>query len=223
MSFLRRLLEEVAEGRRSVEEALRLLRDFPYSEGPEVRADTHRALRRGFAEAVYGPGKTPEQVCEMVTRLRKYAEPELVTRATAEQVTALKDRWADVEWHPRARVAVVGKKAKPMDFRVAVVTAGTSDLPVAEECAVVAEALGLQVTRVADVGVAGLHRLLAELPRSRSAQAVVVVAGMEGSLPGGVAGLVEAHENPVLLRTLRKAFCLARLGSGYAVAHPEPC
>ena len=156
----------------------------------DARPDLHRERRTGQAEAIYGPGKTPEQVRALVAALAAASDgPVFVTHATAEQHAAAAEAAPDAEFHERARLVVVGRREASPAGTVLVVTAGTSDLPVADEAAVVAESLGLKVERLADVGIAGVHRVLAEREAIEAADAVIVVAGMEGALPSLIAGL----------------------------------
>ena len=153
--------------------------------------DAHRALRKGFPEVVFGAGKTPEQVVKIAGKLLE-AEPHvLVTRITALHARALRRKFKDAVHHKLARCVTIDSKPLPKrPGAIAVVCAGTSDLPVAEEAAVTAEIMGNRVERVNDVGVAGVHRLLSRLDGIQRANVVIVVAGMEGALPSVVAGLV---------------------------------
>jgi NCAIR mutase (PurE)-related protein len=189
---LKSLLQSVKEGRTSPEEAAARLATLPYEDLGFAKVDHHRALRRGFPEAIFGAGKTPEQVAAIVERIAARRQRVLVTRTTAEvhrQVAAVRP---EALWHEAARCVTVesGPRAA-LPGRIAVLAAGTSDLPVAEEAAVVADFHGATVDRVYDVGVAGLHRLLDRTETIRGADVVVVVAGMEGALPSVVAGLVD--------------------------------
>jgi NCAIR mutase (PurE)-related protein len=156
-----------------------------------AQVDAHRALRKGFPEVVFGAGKTPEQVVKIAGKLLE-AEPHvLVTRITVLHARALRRKFRDAAHHKLARCVTIDRK--PLRKRpgaIAVVCAGTSDLPVAEEAAVTAEIMGNRVERVNDVGVAGVHRLLSRLDGIQRANVVIVVAGMEGALPSVVAGLV---------------------------------
>ena len=188
---LRELLGRVARREVSPEEALERLAHLPFVVGEGVMADTHRALRTGEAEAVYCPGKTPAQAASAFGALASGGGPVLATRAEEAHVQAILAAVPGAVAHPEARMVVL-PGAPEACGTVAVVCAGTSDLPVAEEAAVTAEALGAGVIRVRDVGVAGLHRLLLHLAVLRTAGAVIAVAGMEGALPSVVAGLVAA-------------------------------
>ncbi|HEX6971529.1 MAG TPA: nickel pincer cofactor biosynthesis protein LarB [Limnochordia bacterium] len=159
-----------------------------------ARLDLERAARLGHAEVVYAAGKTPEQLAEILAGLAEASDrPVLATRASPEAFAAVRRAVPQAEYHPLPRAIVVAAhKAPPPVGRIAVVSAGTADLPVAEEAALTAELLGSRVERIWDVGVAGLHRLLRRLEEIRRANVVIVVAGMEGALPSVVGGLVDA-------------------------------
>jgi len=189
---LRELLEEVWAGRVSPEEALKRLRGLPFEDIGFARIDHHRALRRGFPEVVFCRGKTPEQVAEIARRMAKRGTF-LATKADEEMARAVREVLPDVEYYPQAGMLV----RKGPDFRkrsgvAAIVSGGTSDLPVAEEAALTVEVMGHRVERVYDVGVAGIHRLLAHWELLQRADVLVVVAGMEGALASVVGGLVAA-------------------------------
>jgi hypothetical protein len=186
---LAELLEGVADGRTPPAEALQRLRDLPYERLPFALVDHHRELRTGLAEAVYAPGKTPEQVRDIAVALAsRPGGAVLVTRATPDQAAAVRGALPEAEHDERTGLVVV-RSAEPTGGSVAIVTAGTADLPVAEEAARTAEALGLEVGRVNDVGVAGVHRLLDHRGELEAVDCLVVVAGMEGALASAVAGL----------------------------------
>ena len=191
---LETLLAEVAAGRLSPAAAVDRLRHLPYEDLEFARIDHHRALRQGQPEVVFCEGKTVEQVLAICARLAEVNGSFLGTRCSAAQAEALAARFPQAAWHPLARVMVhPAPAARPPGHAagtILVISAGTSDLPVAEEAAVVAEAFGHRVSRLADVGVAGLHRILSETERLREARVVIVVAGMEGALPSVVGGLV---------------------------------
>ena len=185
------LLDRVASGEVPAGRALEDLRALPYEDLPDTKVDHHRELRTGQAEAVYAPGKMPEQVRDATAALVARASGAVfVTRADPEQFHALLDAVPDATYGPRSRL-VVAKRAvvrTPLGS-VAVVSAGTSDLPVADEAAQAADALGLAVGRITDVGVAGIHRVLERRSEIEDADCAIVVAGMEGALPSVVAGL----------------------------------
>lgn len=191
---LRALLEQCAGGTLSIDEVIRELRYLPYADLGFARVDHHRELRLGLPEAVYGPGKTPEHVAAIVAALLDAnTGPILVTRASAEQYAAVLAIAPEAEFLATAALIVARRGALPAGGpTLAVVSAGTADLPVAEEAACTAEALGLAVERLNDVGVAGLHRLLAGRVVLDRAAAVIVVAGMDGALASVVGGLVAA-------------------------------
>ena len=198
-SSLRALVEDVAAGRCSPDDAVRQLRRLPFSDLGFARVDHHRDLRLGLPEAVYGPGKTPEHCAAVVEELLAGTDgPVLLTRASEAQVkaatAAAAARRHRSERHRGERLALdSGLPARtPAAGRVVVITAGTADLPVATECATVLGALGFDPTQRTDCGVAGLHRLLAELDTLAMADAVVVIAGMEGALASVVGGLTPA-------------------------------
>jgi len=186
------LLQRVADGDRTVSEALADLRDLPFEDIGSAKIDHHRELRTGQAEAVYAPGKSPREVRDAAVALaRRAAGAVFVTRATIEQSVAIAEAIPDARYDDRSRLVVV-KRAAPNGNvlgTVAVVSAGTADLPVAQEAALTLGALGVEVDRIADVGVAGVHRLLDHRNRIESADCLIVVAGMEGALPSVVAGL----------------------------------
>jgi len=192
---LRQLLDDVQAGTCQPDDAVRQLRRLPFVDLGFARIDHHRPLRQGSAEAVYAPGKTPEQCAAIVAEL--LAEPAdlavVLTRADAEQVAAAQAVAPDGQVTMSGSLAtVVWRPAPPRAGRVVVVTAGTADLPVADECAAVLVASGFAPIRLADCGVAGVHRLLASADALVEADAVVVVAGMEGALASVVGGITAA-------------------------------
>lgn len=190
---LSELLEQVRTGRLSVEAATERLRDLPYADLGEARVDNHRELRQGYPETVLCQGKTPGQVREILAyMIGERAHNVLATRAEAELFPLVADLHPALRYNPLGRTIVL-ERARPAELggRVAIVTAGTADLPVAEEAAETAHLLGARVERVNDVGVAGVHRLVGCLPLLREARVLIVVAGMEGALASVVAGLVD--------------------------------
>ena len=198
-SSLRTLIQQVASGECSPDEAVRLLRRVPYADLGFARVDHHRDLRLGMPEAVYGPGKTPEHCAAVVEELLKGGDgPVLLTRADENQVKAASAVAQAIGAAPGvlsgtgSLSTVVFRPAPERRDDVVVVTAGTADLPVATECVAVLAALGLGATLLTDCGVAGLHRLLAEVDTVAAAAAVVVVAGMEGALASVIGGLTPA-------------------------------
>jgi NCAIR mutase (PurE)-related protein len=186
-----KVLEEVAAGTISVAAAAARLESAGIDDLGFARLDTDRERRTGLAEVVFSLGKTDAQLEVLVARCLELHGKVLVTRLEAHRAKPLLDRHEELRYHEAARVLEARPPGQPRHLEVAVVSAGTSDLPVAEEAAVVLEHLGHPVDRVVDVGVAGIHRLFSQLERLRAARAVVVVAGMEGALPSVVAGLVD--------------------------------
>ncbi len=190
---LQELLEQVRSGAVSTADAAARLATLPYEDLGFAKLDHHRALRRGFPETVFGAGKTPEQVVAIVERIAARGQRVLVTRTTSDVHARVAAVLSQARFHDAARcLTVEAEPPQALPGRIAIAAAGTSDLPVAEEAAVTAEFHGAAVERVYDVGVAGLHRLLDRTPTIRSADVVIVVAGMEGALPSVVAGLVDA-------------------------------
>jgi NCAIR mutase (PurE)-related protein len=189
---LRTVLEGLSRGDSTIEEVLEQLKLLPY-EGLNSFAnlDHHRSLRTGFPEVILAQGKTAQQVLEIFLRLQENSQQILATRVSAETYSQIKDRLPGVTYHPVAHMLYIDfdpDRAKQPG--ILVLTAGTSDIPVAEEAAITAELMGNQVERIYDVGVAGLHRLINHLPVLQKARVIVAAAGMEGALPSVVAGLV---------------------------------
>ncbi len=170
---------------------LRLLCAAPIDDLGFAQVDAHRSIRQGFPEVIFGPGKTPEQVAAIAAKVMEREERVLVTRANADHADAVCGQFPDAVHHESARcITIEAKRLAKRPGSIAVLCAGTSDLPVADEAAVTADFMGNEVVRVNDVGVAGLHRLLASMPAVREANVIIAVAGMEGALPSVVAGLV---------------------------------
>ena len=186
-----RLLEKFRAGGVGRDQVLRAFQAAPVADLGFAQVDTHRALRKGFPEVIFGAGKTPAQVVKIAAKLVEHEQRVLVTRITAEHAKALRKKFPRALYQELARCVAIEKKPLPKrPGFIAVICAGTSDLPVAEEAAVTAEIMGNRVERITDVGVAGLHRILSRLETMQRANTLVVVAGMEGALPSVVAGLV---------------------------------
>lgn len=193
---LESLLEAVREGRTDVNTALDRLRDLPFEDIGFAKLDHHRSLRTGMPEVIYAEGKTVEQVSRIFAQMAKAGNNVLATRASVEAFEAVHALEPRAEYHTLARAITLSQtESQEGSGVIGVVCAGTSDLPVAEEAAITARMLGNQVQPIADVGVAGIHRLLAQKEVLRSARVLIVCAGMEGALPTVVGGLVNA---PVL-------------------------
>lgn len=186
-----RLLEQYKEGKVSLETVIHAFQRAPVEDIGFAQIDTHRALRKGFPEVIYGAGKTPQQVVEIVKRLLKNESNVLITRVTPEQIKAVKQHFKKAVVHELARCITIEVSPIPKrKGKICILCAGTSDIPVAEEAAVTADIMGNVVEKIYDVGVAGIHRLLRHLPTIQQANVIIVVAGMEGALASVVAGLV---------------------------------
>jgi NCAIR mutase (PurE)-related protein len=194
---LRALLEAVEAGRASVDDTMRALRELPFQSLEFAHVDTHRHLRTGFPEVVLGEGKTPEQIIAILKALSAGGATVFATRVSAAAAPEIVSAVPGARHLPVPRAVVVGDTPPPDRGRgvIVVVSAGTADVPVAEEAALTAELDGNRVQRIFDVGVAGLHRLLAHRDTITSAEVVIVVAGMEGALPSVVSGL---YARPVI-------------------------
>lgn len=186
---LRHILTQVQRGQLDVEEAVAALSTLPYENLGFARLDYHRTLRTGFPEVVFCQGKTPGQVARIVEKLVQTGVPVLATRATPEVYRAVYRVEKRARYYREARVITVKTRDETRPGVILVVSAGTSDIPVAEEAAITVEMAGYRVERLYDVGVAGLHRLLDQEERLRSADVIIVVAGMDGALPSVVKGL----------------------------------
>ncbi|HEU5016023.1 MAG TPA: nickel pincer cofactor biosynthesis protein LarB [Roseiflexaceae bacterium] len=188
---LRALLGDVQQGQMNVDEALNVLRRLPFDDMGFAKLDSHRALRNGFPEVVLCTGKRTEHIVAIVERLASGTQPVIATRATPEVAAAVQRAVPNVRYNEVARMLI--HEPQPLPKRqgtIIVITAGTADVPVAEEAAMTADIMGNHVDRLFDVGVAGLHRLLAHVDRVMAASVVIVAAGMEGALPSVVGGLV---------------------------------
>lgn len=189
-SGLMELLGQVERGEVSPDAAAKRLERMPFEDLGHARVDHHRSLRSGLPEVIYAAGKTPQQVVEIFASLAADGVDVLTTRADAATAEAVLARFPEASYHAAARTLALRQTSVEARGRIAVVCAGTSDVPVAEEAAVTAETFGAAVTRLFDVGVAGVHRLLAVRDQLTAADAVIVCAGMEGALPSVVGGLV---------------------------------
>lgn len=190
------VLDEVRAGRLDPAKAADRIGELPYAEIAHAvgatMIDHHRELRTGVPEIVYGSGKTAEQIAAALRELARVEGAGIATRVDAAKAAAVREIVPEVEVHEVARVVALGKPAgRPRAAGIAIVCAGTSDLPVAEEAAVIAEFLGAPIVRVSDVGVSGVHRLLARLEEIRRADVVIAIAGMEAALPSVLGGLID--------------------------------
>ena len=188
---LKILLEQVRAGELTPETALEQIRALPFEDLGFAKVDHHRALRMGVPEVIFGPGKSPEHFVEIFDRLAERGNTVLATRVSLEQVAEARKRFPGAEHNPAGGTLVLRQRSEKLGKGlIGIISAGTSDIPVAEEAAVTADVMGNDVTRLFDVGVAGLHRLLAHNDLLRQARVLVVCAGMEGALPSVVGGLV---------------------------------
>jgi NCAIR mutase (PurE)-related protein len=191
---IRDLLEKVNTGEYSIDQAFQLLAHYPNEPlGGFANIDHHRQIRSGFPEVIFSQGKTPDQIVQIFKSLQQHSPQVLATRLSTDVYEVIKTELPGTEYHPLARVLYFDEHPeREKTPGITVLSAGTSDIPVAEEAAITAELMGNQVKRIFDVGVAGLHRLLDRLPEITTANVLVVVAGMEGALPTVVGGLVAA-------------------------------
>ena len=188
---LKALLDQVSTGNVTPDAALEQINTLPFEDLGFAKVDHHRALRVGVPEVIFGPGKAPTHFVEIFRRLAERGDNVLATRVSAEQVAGTVALFPQVEHNPMARTLVLWqRREKRGKGTIGIISAGTSDIPVAEEAAVTADVMGNDVTRLFDVGVAGLHRLLSHSEELRQARVLVVCAGMEGALPSVVGGLV---------------------------------
>jgi NCAIR mutase (PurE)-related protein len=187
-----KLLKNVKNGHTSIEKAMEVLKNFPYTDLAFARLDHHREMRTGYPEIIYCAGKSVEQVKEIFRVMSEKENNVIGTRANNEMYEAVRDIITDAIYYPVARIiSLQNKKPTVSKNIIAIITAGTSDMPVAEEAAVTAELLGNDVLRIYDAGVAGIHRLVDKLPEIRTCRVIIVIAGMEGALASVVGGLVD--------------------------------
>jgi hypothetical protein len=192
ISDLKELLEKVRTGTVGTDEALKQLKDFPYSDLGYARIDNHREIRTGYPEIIFCAGKTIAQVTGIFKSMSETGTNIIATRATEEMYLSVKNILPGTIWYNEARIISLRTREQEYpETYISVVTAGTSDIPVAEEAAITAELLGNRVIRIYDAGVAGIHRLIDKLPEIRKSRVVIVIAGMEGALASVVGGLVD--------------------------------
>jgi NCAIR mutase (PurE)-related protein len=190
---VKKLLEKVKSDRLSIDEALQQIAHLPYEDLTFARVDHHRELRLGFPEVIFGQGKTVEQISGIAERILQQSANLLISRTSEEVFAAISALAPEAEFHREAHmISVLRDRQNRGDGKIAVISAGTSDIPIAEEAAVTASAMGNEVARIYDVGVAGIHRLFGAHEEFADARVVIVVAGMEGALPSVVGGMVNA-------------------------------
>lgn len=186
------LLQQVADGSCSVDQAVLALKEEPFRELGFAKVDRHRGLRQGAAEVIYGAGKTPEQISAIAAAMRQDGEKTVLITRMSREAAELVGKELPLQYDTLSKVGIVGEMPVPTGKgTIVVATGGTSDMPVAEEAALTAEALGNQVTRLYDVGVAGLHRTLSHLDEIMSARVIIAIAGMEGALASVIGGLAD--------------------------------
>jgi NCAIR mutase (PurE)-related protein len=187
------ILEKVAKGTLSPRKAFQKLKDYPYQDLGFAKVDHHREVRKGFPEIIFGQGKTEEQILRIAKEISKRGNSLLITRVGPEVYRKIRQKIPGCRYNPLGKTITLKKKRPgPGHGKIVIMTAGTSDIPVAEEAFVTCEMLGNEAERVYDVGVAGLHRLFGEMEKVREARLIIAVAGMEGALPSVLAGLVKA-------------------------------
>lgn len=191
-SEVRKLLESVKRGETSVDDALLQIKMAPFEDIGFAKVDLHRKIRQGVAEVIYGAGKTPEQIAGIIETMRTNGQERILITRMAQEAADYVGRLYELDYRERSRVGIIGGFPEPDGIgRILVATGGTTDIPVAEEAALVAESLGNEVVRIYDVGVSGVHRLLSHMEHIMSATVIVAVAGMEGALPSVIGGLAD--------------------------------
>lgn len=189
---IKQLLQQVASGELSVDDAMLKIKTAPFEELGFAKLDHHRALRQGIGEVIYGAGKTPEQITEIADRLLKYGQKTVLITRIQPETAEIISRTLPLTYHELGKIGIVGEIPKPNGTgTIVIATGGTSDIPVAEEAALTAEVFGNKVERLYDVGVAGLHRLLAHAEVLMNARVIIAIAGMEGALASVIGGLVD--------------------------------
>lgn len=189
---LEKLLIQVQKGELSPKDALKILKDFPYEDLNFAKIDHHRELRRGFPEIVFGAGKTDTQILKIAEAILKKGSNLLITRVEPKVYTKIKKQIPKARYNSLAKAIYLKQKNPPPGKgRIVIITAGTSDIPVAEEATVTCEIMGNEVDKIYDIGVAGLHRLFGELGTIKKARVIITAAGMEGALPSVIAGITE--------------------------------
>ena len=191
-SEVRKLLESVKNGETSVDDALLQIKMAPFEDIGFAKVDLHRKIRQGVAEVIYGAGKTPEQIAGIIETMRSNGQERILITRMAPEAADYVGKLYELDYRERSKVGILGGFPEPDGIgKILVATGGTTDIPVAEEAALVAESLGNEVVRIYDVGVSGVHRLLSHMEHIMSATVIVAVAGMEGALPSVIGGLAD--------------------------------
>jgi len=187
---LEKILSDVQKGRLSPKKAVEVLKDFPYQDLSFAKIDHHRELRRGFPEIIFGQGKTEDQIAKIAKEILRKGSNLLITRVEPKVYRKIKQKIPKVKYNARAKAIYLKQKNPPPGKgKIVIITAGTSDIPVAEEAAVTCDILGNDIEKIYDVGVAGLHRLFGEYDKIRTGRVIITAAGMEGALPSVIAGI----------------------------------
>lgn len=186
---MKEILQNYKNGRYNLEKVLEELRILPFADLSHSKIDHHRALRLGFPEVIYGEGKSIEHLKEIILELNKRYKRFIATRISNQQAESVMKEFSDLIYFPQARILTKKLLRKPVKKEVAVICAGTSDYPVAEEAAITLEIMGIGIERIYDAGISGIHRIVSQLKKINRCKILIVVAGMEGALPGVVAGL----------------------------------
>ena len=187
---IKKLLEEVKKGNKSIKEALGVLENLPFIDIDFAKIDTHRELRMGAPEAIYCLSKTTKQIMQIIKKMRKDSNI-IATRVPKESMEEIKKAYPEAKIYPEANLAFIGKFPNKTIGKVVIITGGTSDIPVARESEITARSMGMEVETIFDVGVAGIHRVLSIRDKLKGADIAIVIAGMEGALPSVVAGLID--------------------------------
>lgn len=191
-SDIKRILEKVRDGNLSVEEALLAIKKQPFEDIGYARVDMHRGIRQGAAEVIYGAGKTPEQITGIVDAMKRNGQETILITRLSPKSAKIVSLEHEMDYHEEAGIGIIGEMPKPDGIgKIVVATGGTSDIPVAEEAALTAQVHGNEVVRLYDVGVAGLHRLLACMDDIMDASVIIAIAGMEGALASVIGGLAD--------------------------------
>ncbi len=187
---IKKLLEEVKKGNKSIKEALKTLENLPFMDLGFAKIDSHRELRMGAPEAIYCMNKTTSQIMQIIKKMNNDSNI-IATRVPEKTLKKIKDTYPEAKIYPEANLAFIGKFPKKTIGKVTIVTAGTSDIPIARESEVTAKSMGIEVETIFDVGIAGIHRVLSIRNKLKKADIAIVIAGMEGALPSVIAGLID--------------------------------
>ncbi|MCK5698367.1 MAG: nickel pincer cofactor biosynthesis protein LarB, partial [Candidatus Aenigmarchaeota archaeon] len=190
---MKQMLNDFKQGKITLEEVLDKLKTLPYEDLGFAKIDTHRTIRTGYPEVIYSKGKTTTQILKILKAMSNHNQNILATKADKETYNAIKNQYPDAEYNEPAKTIVIKKQTlKPKKGKILIITAGTSDIPIAEEARVTAELMGNKTEKLYDIGVAGIHRLLDNKEKIFTATVIIVIAGMDGALPSVIGGLARA-------------------------------